>query len=317
MKMLHKPSSSKGFTLPELLVAMSITLILVLLTLSITGTAMDSWRAARKEIRAAGQAKLMLNALGRDLESMVSRMGTNRDEWLVATTNPANLGPASAPSPNASRLTFYTRASDRYDGNAGSRERLGGDNGGDRNADLGGDISAVSYELDFVEPVWGSQNQTFATFVLYRNLMSPLQTYEQVLGQPNLQQTFDAQSGSNDLGDLVCENVFEFTATFVINFRGVDGQIRTRRMPVMSTQQGGAEIRRAFAVTGAGLAPDMRPGSEVASGRIASVELSITVLSDEGIAILKRTPFRSDAERNRFMEIHSYRYTRSVVIPQG
>ena len=59
-------SSAKGFTLAELMVAMSITLVLVLLTLQITGTAIDAWKAARTEIRAAGQAKVMLNAQGRD-----------------------------------------------------------------------------------------------------------------------------------------------------------------------------------------------------------------------------------------------------------
>lgn len=307
----------KGFTLPELLVAMSITLVLVMLTLTITGTAMDAWRGARTEIRAAGQAKIMLNALGRDLEAMVSRRGNNQNQWLVATTNPAPLGPGSAPSPNASRLTFYTRAADRYGGNAGSRQRLGGDNGGDRNADLGGDISAVSYELDFVDPVWGSQNQTFSTFVLYRNLMSPRQTYDTVLGAQNLEQTFEAQAGPNDLTDLICENIYDFTVTFVVTYRDATGQILTERMPVMSTQQGGDEVKRSFGILGSGLAPNLRPGSVVASGQISSVELSITVLSDEAISLLKRIPFRSQAEKQQFLEKHSYRYTRSVIIPQG
>ena len=309
--------SQKGFTLAELLVAMSVTLILVMLTLTITGTAMDSWRAARTEIRAAGQAKTMLNAIGRDLESMVSRLGNNRNQWLLATTNPGNLGPASSPSPNASRLVFFTSAADRYDGNAGSRERQGGGNGGNRNADLGGDVSVVSYELDFVEPIFGSSNQLFSTFVLYRNLLEPNETYPNAgLWSDNIAQGFDNASRPNDLADLVCENVYDFTATFVVNYRGVDGQLQTARLPVMSSA-GGDRVLRSFAITGAGLEPNQRTGSEFAGGRIASVELSITVLSDEGISILKRTPFRSPAERAQFLEKHSYRYTRSVIIPQN
>ena len=309
--------SQKGFTLAELLVAMSVTLILVMLTLTITGTAMDSWRAARTEIRAAGQAKTMLNAIGRDLESMVSRLGNNRNQWLLATTNPGNLGPASSPSPNASRLVFFTSAADRYDGNAGSKERQGGGNGGNRNADLGGDVSVVSYELDFVEPIFGSSNQLFSTFVLYRNLLEPNETYPNAgLWSDNIAQGFDNASRPNDLADMVCENVYDFTATFVVNYRGVDGQLQTARLPVMSSA-GGDRVLRSFAITGAGLEPNQRTGSEFAGGRIASVELSITVLSDEGISILKRTPFRSPAERAQFLEKHSYRYTRSVIIPQN
>ncbi|MGB0145454.1 MAG: PulJ/GspJ family protein [Akkermansiaceae bacterium] len=309
--------SQKGFTLAELLVAMSVTLILVMLTLTITGTAMDSWRAARTEIRAAGQAKTMLNAIGRDLESMVSRLGNNRNQWLLATTNPGNLGPASSPSPNASRLVFFTSAADRYDGNAGSRERQGGGNGGNRNADLGGDVSVVSYELDFVEPIFGSSNQLFSTFVLYRNLLEPNEAYPNAgLWSDNIAQGFDNASRPNDLADMVCENVYDFTATFVVNYRGVDGQLQTARLPVMSSA-GGDRVLRSFAITGAGLEPNQRAGSEFAGGRIASVELSITVLSDEGISILKRTPFRSPAERAQFLEKHSYRYTRSVIIPQN
>lgn len=301
----------------ELLVAMAVTLILVMLTLSITGTAMDSWRAARTEIRAAGQAKAMLNAIGRDLESMVSRLGNNRNQWLLATTNPGSLGPSSAPSPNASRLVFFTSAADRYNGNAGSRERLGGGGGGDRNADLGGDVSVVSYALDFVEPIFGSPSQLFSTFVLYRNLLEPNETYpNDQLWSDNLAQAFDNAAGANDLTDLVCENVYEFTATFVVNFRGPDGQIRTTRLPVMSGA-GGETVLRSFAITGAGLEPNQRTGSPFAGGRIASVELSITVLSDEGIAVMKRVPFRSQAEQAQFLEKHSYRYSRSVIIPQN
>ena len=49
----QRPVLKRGFTLAELLVAMTITLILVTLTITITGTAIDAWRGARTEIRAA------------------------------------------------------------------------------------------------------------------------------------------------------------------------------------------------------------------------------------------------------------------------
>jgi hypothetical protein len=58
--------------------------------------------------------------------------------------------------------------------------------------------------------------------------------------------------------------------------------------------------------------------SEFVGGRITSVELAITVLSDEGVATLKKNPFGGNVNaNNRFIEQNSYRYTRSVTIPQG
>jgi prepilin-type N-terminal cleavage/methylation domain-containing protein len=311
-----RKSFAKGFTLAELMVAMSITLVLVLLTLLITGSAIDTWKAARTEIRAAGQAKIMLNALGRDLESMVSRMGNNQSQWLIATTTAQAVGPQGQESPNAARLTFFTSASDRYNGNAGSRERLSAD-GGNRNADQGGDVSAVSYQLDFVDPVFGNPNQRFATFVLYRNLLDPNETYNgSLVGSQNLETDFDAAAGRNELADLMCENVYEFTVTFVVAYRDATGLSSTTKITVMSSDQGLQTVRN-FAINGTGLAPNLNTRSEFVGGRITSVELAITVLSDEGVAILKRNPFQSPLAAAQFIEQNSFRYTRSVTIPQG
>ena len=181
-------------------------------------------------------------------------------------------------------MVFFTSAIDRYNGNAGSQFSRGGDGNANRNADLGGDVSVVSYALDYVEPIFGSQNQIFSTFVLYRNLLEPDETYNQpgLWSADNLTQAFDDASGANDLDDLVCENVYDFTATFVINYRDAKGDLRTARRPVMSVSQG-KNVLRSFAITGQGLEPNERSGSEIADGRIASVELSITVLSSSRV----------------------------------
>ena len=313
-----RKSCAKGFTLAELMVAMSITLVLTLLTLLITGTAIDTWKAARTEIRAAGQAKIMLNALGRDLESMVTRLGNNDSQWLIATTTEQGIGPQGQETPNAARLTFFTSASDRYNGNAGSRERLSEAGGGNRNADQGGDISAVSYQLDFVDPVFGNPNQQFSTFVLYRNLLDPNETYNRsLLGRQNLETAFDASAGANELEDLMCENIYEFTVTFVVDYRDSTGRDRITKITVMSSDKGLQTVRN-FAINGTGLAPNLNTRSEFVGGRITSVELAITVLSDEGVAILKRNPFQGNPiVATRFIEQNSFRYTRSVTIPQG
>lgn len=313
-KRAKKFQKASGFTLPELLVAMTITMVLVTLTIVITASALDAWKGARAEIRAAGQAKIMLNALGKDLESMVSRFGSSETEWLVARTETADIGPQGQASPNAARLTFFTAAADRYDGNAGSQERITG--GENQNADRGGDVCAVSYRLDFVEPIFGDPSERFATFVLYRNLLNPDDTYNGVAGAPNLESAFETRGAINQLADLICENVFEFTVTFVVDYLDPSGQRRTLSVPVMSTASG-SEVVRNFSILGTGLAPNGNIKSPYSNGRVKSVELAITVLSDEGISVLKKNPFKNDLQRAKFIEENSYRYTKAVSIPQG
>lgn len=314
---LKKINLRRAFTLAELLVAMTITIVLVSLTVVITGTAIDAWTSARTEIRAAGQAKIMLNAIGRDLESLVFRQGNNSSEWLIANSNDEGIGPELEPSPNAARLTFFTAASDRYNGNAGSNEKTTGENIADRDADKGGDVSVVSYQLDFADPVWGDQSENFSTFVLYRKLINPDETYDGGLsGQDDLESSFDENGGTNELADLICENVYEFTATFVVAYRDEDGDNKTVSMPVMSSSRAGNAVR-SFSIRGTGLAPNGSTRSEFTGGRVAVVELAITVLSDEGVTILKKSPFRDDEAKAKFIEEHGFRYTRSVFIPQG
>lgn len=310
-----KSTLRKGFTLAELLVAMTVTIVLVSLTVIITGSAIDAWKGARTEIRAAGQAKIMLNALGKDLESIVIRQGNNDSQWLFAASEDQDIGPEAESSPNAGRLIFFTAAADRYDGNAGSRERVGGDNAG-RDADRGGDVSVVSYQLDFADPVFGDQTENFSTFVLYRKLLNPDQAYNGVVSSQNLEETFELQAGTNDLSDLICENVYEFTVTFVINYRDDEGEDATVSIPIMSSSQGQNVMNR-FAINGTGLAPNLNTRSEFSGGRVAAVELAITVLTDEGMAVLKKSPFANRLAKAKFLEENSFRYTRSVSIPQG
>lgn len=295
---------SKGFTLAELLVAMTITIVLVTLTVIITGSAIDAWQSARTEIRAAGQAKLMLNALGRDLEAMIIRQGTD-SEWLFASAEDEEIGPEGETSPNAARMYFFTAASDRYDGNAGDLTR-----------DLGGDISAVGYELEYLDPVFGDQNEDYSTFVLYRKLIDPDETFNsKLIGSNQLESEFRAQAGSNELKHFICENVFEFTTIFVIEYKDNQGKLQTVKVPVLS-DSGPKNTVKDFLITGAGLEPNRNKNSEYRDGRIRSVELSITVLSEEGLRLLRKISFRDDEARKEFIEKHGYRYSRSVSIPQ-
>ena len=146
MKTPLSPKRAKGFTLIELMVAMAITTVIVTVLVSITGIAIDTWQRGRAEIRASRQAKSMLDTMAKDFESLVSRRGNNF-EWLYSKVEADLPGPSANMSSNAAEVIFFTAATDRYEGQIGT------------DLDLGGDVSCVSYQLQYQDPVKGKEEE--------------------------------------------------------------------------------------------------------------------------------------------------------------
>ncbi|MGJ8694862.1 MAG: PulJ/GspJ family protein [Verrucomicrobiaceae bacterium] len=303
MKILSKNQFRKGFTLVELLVAMAITVILVSLVVVITGSALDAWRAARNEIRASHQAKIMLDALGKDLESLVVRKNNNY-EWLYVTSETTEIGPVGQPSPNAATLVFLTSATDRYDGNLG----VNGD-------DEGGDISAVGYHLEFRDPIFDDQDERYSTFVLYRNLINPDQAFQGLLAAEDLEQAYSAASaGRTEQRNFMCENIYQISVIFNVEYVDESDEKVTVRVPVMSSGTGANAVSQ-FSITGDGIRTD-NSTPRYSDGRVVSVDLGITVLSDTGMRTLRTRTFNDVEQKAKFLTENSYPYTKRIVIPQ-
>ena len=303
MKLSQRKLRKKGFTLPELLVAMAITVVLVSLTVVITGSALDAWRAARNEIRAAQQAKIMLDALGKDLESFVVR-GNNNYEWLNVKSESRDIGPEGRLSPNSASLIFLTAATDRYDGNVGREDD-----------DKGGDISAVGYSLEYRDPIFSDQNERFSTFVLYRNLIDPDQTFQGLLANEDLEQSYQAASGGAITGsNFMCENIFEISVVFSVEYVDSNDELKLIRVPVMGTS-GGANAVGEFSILGNAIKADGQD-PQYGQGRVIGVDLNITVLSDTGMRLIRRVPFDTPEEKAKFLSENSYSYSRTIVLPQ-
>lgn len=303
-------NSRSGFTLIELLVAMAITTIIVTVLVSVTSMAMDTWNRSRSEIRAARQAKSMIDSMARDLESFVSRPG-NTAEWLYAKSNPTTEGPRGLVSPNAIDLVFFSAATDRYDGKIGSTD------------DKGGDVSTVGYKLVYKDPIAGAANDEFKTFVLYRKLVDPDVTFAEILGQPSIKTPFDNAGESIDEEEnFICENVYQFTVTFHLTTTPTVGNTTlTYTRPVALPLTGGAE--REFKITGNGIVTDITPLETTAitvgtlqAGRLTAVEISVTVLSDFGIQQMRRrTNLTTAARLADFISKNSYQYSKVVQLP--
>ncbi len=303
MKLINSRRSLKGFTLVELLVAMAITVVLVSLTVVITGGALDAWRGARNEIRAARQAKIMLDAMGQDLESMVVRSNNNY-EWLNIKAESRDIGPEGRLSPNSSALVFLTAATDRYGGNVG-----------DSSLDAGGDISAVGYTLEYLDPIFADENERYSTFVLYRNLIDPDQTFQGLLAQEDLEQAYSAASGGASQGrNFMCENIFEMTIVFMIEYVDSNDELQRVRVPILSSANGANSVGELSIKGNEILADGQAP--QYANGSVVGAEVSITVLSDTGMRLIRRVPFGTPDEKSQFLAENSYSYTKTIVLPQ-
>jgi prepilin-type N-terminal cleavage/methylation domain-containing protein len=309
MKTFRSQPIRRGFTLIELLIAMAITTIIASVLISVTSIAIDSWNRSRAEIRAARQAKFMVDSIAKDFESLVTRRG-NSFEWLSAITAKTMPGSNSQKSANASKLIFFTAATDRYEGKINTPD------------DKGGDVSCVAYELDYKDPIEGGTNN-FSTFTLNRLLVNPDNAFENLLGKPELEPAFQAYSAQlSDLKNFVCENIYQYSITFHIEVTKDAGTAEATKLtvPVSLGPTAGAGRVTEFRILGSGLELAQSPTSavtieELKAGRVSAVEISLTVISDFGMQGLRNQTGLAGNAMTKFMAKNSFQYSKLVELP--
>lgn len=295
----------------ELMVAMAITTIIVTVLVSITSIALETWNRSRSELRASRQAKGMLEVMARDFEALVVRRGNN-SEWLSAVYDITGTSASSLPSPNAAKLIFFTAATDRYDGNIGKPQ------------DLGGDVSCVGYQLDYRDPIGRSGSNEFATYVLSRLLVNPDETFRDLLGKPDLTAAFASRATSlSDPKNFVCENIFQFTITFHVQVSQASSAtppvVTLVNVPIRLGKTNATQTTNSFKINGTGIDTPFGGGglvspAELKGGKITAMEISATVVSDFGVDQLKRRRF-SGNQQAEFLAKNSYQYTKLVQLP--
>ena len=308
MKNPISPNFRRGFTLLELMVAMAITSVIVTVLVTITSVATDTWTRSRSETRAARQAKVMLDAMAKDLESLISRRG-NDSEWFSATVGRLDAPKVSTDqsgNTNAAEVIFTTAATDRYAGQVG-----------DKFPDNVGDVSTALYRLAYQDPIDGSNNRDTSTFALYRLLINPDETFEKIIGSTDLKTA--ASSFNNRVTEeqnFVCENVHQFTTTFLVEVTpagsgsGTAPKPKTVRLTLSSDNSSGE-----FRLKGTGISTNLTAtgttAAEIAAGRLIAVELSISVLTDAGLARMSGGQGLKPEDYAR----NVYHYSRLVNVP--
>ncbi len=291
-----------GFTLIELLVSMTITVVLLGVLVYLTAISMDTYRDSRNEVRASRQAKEAIEAIAKDLESMVSRRDGNAYEWLYCGEEPSNLrGPANKEIANTSQLIFFTGATDRYNGQIGTAD------------DKGGDVSAVGYRLVYKDQISG--NSDYAVFSLYRHLVNPDEAFD-LLAIDDLKTA--PSTPFTDAKDLVSsnflvENIYEMTITFLVEYT-TSATPPVTKIERVSLMQSGSGGYTEFRLKGNAL-ETIPANANIANGSIVGVEVSISVLTDRGMTIAKKSGMPA-AQWEKEIKKHSYHYTKTIMTPR-
>ena len=307
-----------GFTLIELLVAMSITVILLGVLVYITGISMDTYKKSRNEVRASRQAKEALEVLAKDFESMISRRDGSNYEWVYAGKETSLLtGPSGTDKliTNSSYLIFFTGATDRYDGNIRNDDPLKG------TVDEGGDVSAVCYRLVFRDQIGDTDVDKYAVYSLYRHLVNPDKAFgvdgaDGLLAETDLKSAYTGLFKDSDdilvASNFLVENIYEFTVTFLVEYTepSSDPLLPAATKIQRVTMHDSSEFRLKGNEIVANTTPPVADG--VQNGSIVGVEVSISVLTDHGVTLAKKSGMSWEDIINK----HSYHFTKTINTPR-
>jgi hypothetical protein len=211
---------------------------------------------------------------------------------------------------NRAQLIFFTGATDRYNGQIG----VSGQDGG-------GDVSAVGYRLTFNDQIGDGANPEHAVFSLYRHLVNPgprpsnpgeNNTFKDLLAQDDLKTAYNVfKTGDITPENFLVENIYEFTVTFLVEY--TPSGTNTTNIERVTLRQNGTSNYTEFRLKGNKIeASGGSNASAIENGRIIGVEVSITVLSDRGLTLAKR----SGLSKEELVKKHGYHYSKTITTPR-
>ncbi|MDP4610823.1 MAG: prepilin-type N-terminal cleavage/methylation domain-containing protein [Opitutales bacterium] len=250
----------KAFTLIEIMVATVIMIILVGLVIQITSEVLNVWNRSSGKLSANAEARIAMDLITQDLETAVFR--NNSLEWFRAE-DATLTGPGGELSATVA-LRLFAPVTDRPEGP--------------------GDICAVAYKLDYVNPVDGTASGADRTFVLYRLVVDAQTTFNDLMGDPiqatlpgKDDPTWGTESIIGDQGsNYLVSNIVEFKIDFHVTGDGTSETSVADGSTTAATIYGGDDATVGIQATDPRL-----------QYSLAYAEINLTVVSDQGIKMLQ------------------------------
>ncbi len=325
---LGKNSYRRGFTLIELMTAMAITGMLVVVIMQLTNQSIDLWRAVSEDVSTSTRSRVALQTISRDFESFQMRGYDNKYQWLFAKAdqNMDNV-PKGLNIPRSAQCVFFACAPDRNPSVSSSPSlRKNYREARAHNRDTQGDVNAIGYRLMYRDQILnmpaaeGNDKGVYPLFSLYRHVVSPRETFEQLLGKDNLESAyvrFEADDDQNE--NFLCENILELNITFTIRYANSQADAERGRVdydvvtvPIVASNRRTNKV----AVYGDRIEAG---GATYQNARIVSAMLSITVLTEEGVAMveqIRQGRRRAPRKIADFFAKYTRSYSRLVTVPQ-
>ncbi len=323
---LSKRTFLRGFTLIELMTAMAITGMLVVVIMQLTNQSIDLWRAVSEDVSTSSRSRVALQTISRDFESFQMRGYDNKYQWLFAKADSSmDNVPKGLQVPRSAQCVFFACAPDRNPSVSSSTSlRKNYREARAHNRETQGDVSAIGYRLMFRDQILnlpgtdGESKGVYPLFSLYRQVVQPRSTFEQLLGKSNLEAAY-SRFEQDDEKNFLCENIMELNITFNIRYVKGDADVdkgtvayESVSVPVVASHKRTNKV----AVYGDRIEAG---GSTYENARIDSAMISITVLTEEGVAMVeqirqgRRRPPKKIAD---FFEKYTRSYSRLVSLPQ-
>src|SRR5438067_10647473 len=109
------PFRRTGFTLVELLVAMSVLVLLIMLVVQLVNSASIATSTSDKQLDADAQAQIVFSQMGKDFSAMPQRKDLDCFFWK-------NTAPGQTGGWNNDLFFFYSETAGYYSGAAGSSQ---------------------------------------------------------------------------------------------------------------------------------------------------------------------------------------------------
>ena len=287
---------SKGYTLIEILVTTTIMVILAGLVIQITGEVVKTWSRSSGKLSAAAEARLAMDVIANDLEGLVLR--NDGYEWFRAE-NELLKKPAKSQSV---ALRFFSVIKDKPTNSQGMT--------------IPGDISAVAYNLQYVNPIDGT-NRGKKSYVLYRMEVDPETTYKSLLAPSNRETLPDYKSLTWGKGNFIIgRNGDNYLAMNIVKIEidfhvEDDGKSAT---PTLYFEKSSRNPRKSVIYGGRNATIGPQAKLEHYQRALAYADIKLTVLSDEGAEIMRNIDQRSETPED-VIRLHGEEFIRRVHFP--